>query len=122
MQNQDQEFGMKSESMAASYLRELGYKIIKRNYRSKMGEIDIVAKDGDTIVFVEVKSRKNNAYNPKEAVTLSKKRKISMIALYYLKTTGQMNARARFDVVAIGSGDKSASIEIVKNAFELAYG
>jgi putative endonuclease len=122
MQTQEQQFGIDSESMAVSYLKEHGYKIIKRNYRTKFGEIDIIAKDGDTIVFVEVKARKSRAYSPKEAVTTNKKRKISMVALYYLKSTRQINLRARFDVVAIGSGNNSGAVEIIKNAFELAYG
>ncbi len=122
MQTQEQIFGTDSETMAATYLEKCGYKIIQRNYRSKFGEIDIIAKDGDTLVFVEVKARKSRAYNPKEAITRSKKRKISMVALYYLKTTGQTNARARFDVVAIDSAKKSGAVEVVKNAFELAYG
>jgi putative endonuclease len=122
MQTQEQQFGIDSESLAVSYLREHGYKIIERNYRTKIGEIDIIAKDRDTIVFIEVKARKSKAYNPKEAITKSKKRKISMTALYYLKTTRQINVRARFDVVAIGSENNSETIEIIKNAFELAYG
>ena len=122
MQTQEQQFGIDSESMAVSYLKEHGYKIIMRNYRTKFGEIDIIAKDGDTIVFVEVKARKSRAYSPKEAVTKNKKRKISMVALHYLKSTRQVNFRARFDVVAIGSGNNSGAVEIIKNAFELAYG
>jgi putative endonuclease len=122
MQTQRQQFGTDSEAMAVNYLKENGYQIIERNYRTKIGEIDIIAKDGDTIVFVEVKARKSRAYNPKEAVTNSKKRKISMVALYYLKSTRQINARARFDVVAIDSAKNSGAVEIVKNAFELAYG
>jgi putative endonuclease len=122
MQTQDQQFGADSESMAVTFLKENGYKIIERNYRTKIGEIDIIAKDGDTIVFIEVKARKSRAYNPKEAVTSSKKRKISMVALYYLKSTRQINTRARFDVVAIDSAKKSGAVEIIKNAFELAYG
>jgi putative endonuclease len=122
MQTQEQQFGIDSESLAVSYLREHGYKIIERNYRTKIGEIDIIAKDKDTIVFIEVKARKSKAYNPKEAITRSKIRKISMTALYYLKTTRQMNVRARFDVVAIGSENNRETVEIVKNAFELAYG
>jgi putative endonuclease len=121
MQTQDQQFGADSESMAVTFLKENGYKIIERNYRTKIGEIDIIAKDGDTIVFIEVKARKSRAYNPKEAVTSSKKRKISMVALYYLKSTRQINTRARFDVVAIDSAKKSGAVEIIKNAFELAY-
>lgn len=122
MQTQDQQFGADSESMAVTFLKENGYKIIERNYRTKIGEIDIIAKDKDTIVFIEVKARKSKAYNPKEAVTSSKKRKISMVALYYLKSTRQINKRARFDVVAIDSAKKSGAVEIIKNAFELAYG
>lgn len=122
MQTQRQQFGTDSESMAVNYLKENGYQIIERNYRTKIGEIDIIAKDGDTIVFVEVKARKSRAYNPKEAVTNSKKRKISMVALYYLKSTRQINVRARFDVVAIDSAKNSGAVEIIKNAFELAYG
>lgn len=122
MQTQDQQFGADSESMAVTFLKENGYKIIERNYRTKIGEIDIIAKDGDTIVFIEVKARKTRAYNPKEAVTSSKKRKISMVALYYLKSTRQINKRARFDAVAIDSAKKSGAVEIIKNAFELAYG
>jgi putative endonuclease len=122
MQTHRQQFGTDSESMAVNYLKENGYQIIERNYRTKIGEIDIIAKDGDTIVFVEVKARKSRAYNPKEAVTNSKKRKISMVALYYLKSTRQINVRARFDVVAIDSAKNSGAVEIIKNAFELAYG
>jgi putative endonuclease len=121
MRTQEQQFGTDSESMAVNYLKDNGYQIIERNYRTKIGEIDIIAKDGDTIVFVEVKARKSRAYNPKEAVTNNKKRKISMVALYYLKSTRQINARARFDVVAIDSAKNSGAVEIVKNAFELAY-
>jgi putative endonuclease len=122
MQTQEQQFGTDSESVAVNYLKKHGYKIVNRNYRTKIGEIDIIAKDGDTIVFIEVKARKTKGYNPKEAVTKSKKRKISMVALYYLKSTRQSNARARFDVVSIGSKNNAIAVEIVKNAFELAYG
>jgi putative endonuclease len=122
MLTREQEYGANSEALAVSHLKKHGYKIIKRNYRTKMGEIDIIAKDADTIVFIEVKARKSGAYHPKAAVTKSKMRKISMAALYYLKSTRQLNVRARFDVVAIGSDEnKDENIEIVKNAFELAY-
>ena len=121
MKSQEQEYGANSEALAVEYLRRHGYEIVRRNYRTKIGEIDIIAKDGDTIVFVEVKARKSRKYNPKAAVTKSKMRKISMVALYYLKITRQINTRARFDVVAIGSDKDMQHIEIVKNAFELAY-
>jgi putative endonuclease len=123
MLNEKQKFGEKSESIAAKYLsKNHGYKILKRNYRNQLGEIDIIAKDGDTLVFVEVKAARTEAFgNPKCAVTPKKQRKISMVALYYLKSTGQCNAKARFDVAAIRFCENRPIVEVVKNAFELAY-
>ena len=122
MQNKQQQFGKKSENLAVWYLKKNGYKIIEQNYRTPLGEIDIIAKEKKTIVFVEVKSRQSIRYgNPKWAVTPKKQRKISMVALQYLKSTRQMDARARFDVVAVTSNRDQPQIEIVKNAFELAY-
>ena len=122
MTNQQQKFGEKSENLAAWYLKQNGYKIIEQNYRNRMGEIDIIAKEKKTIVFVEVKSRRSIRYgNPKQAVTPKKQRKISMVALYYLKSTQQIDAKARFDVVAITSNRDEPQIEIIKNAFDLAY-
>ena len=104
MQNKQQKFGEKGESLAAWFLKKNGYKIVEQNYRTQLGEIDIIAKDKKTLVFVEVKSRRSTRFgNPKWAVTPKKQRKISMVALSYLKTTKQSDARARFDVVAITS-------------------
>ena len=123
MLNRQQKFGEKSESIAVSYLKKQGYKIIEQNYRTKLGEIDIIAKEKDIIAFIEVKSRKSKNFgNPKWAVTPKKQRTISMVALQYLKTTMQSNVKARFDVVSIISSNDNPSIEIIKNAFELAYG
>ncbi|MGD9411543.1 MAG: YraN family protein, partial [Desulfobacterales bacterium] len=100
MRNWKQKFGEQGEALAARRLKKAGYKIIETNYRTRLGEIDIIAKDKDTIVFVEVKSRRSVYFgNPKQAVTLQKQKKISMVALYYLKSTGQSTAKARFDVV-----------------------
>ena len=122
MQNKQQKFGKRSEDLAAWYLKENGYKIIEQNYRNRMGEIYIIAQEKKTIVFVEVKSRRSIRYgSPKWAVTPKKQRKISMVALYYLKATKQSDAKARFDVVAITSNRDEPQIEIVKNAFDLAY-
>ena len=122
MLNKRQQFGKESESLAVRYLKKNGYKILEQNYRTRLGEIDIIAKKKKTIVFVEVKSRKSIRYgNPKWAVTPQKQRKISMVALQYLKSIRQTDARARFDVVAIISNRDEPQIEIVKNAFELAY-
>jgi putative endonuclease len=123
MQNKRQKFGQKGEALAAWYLQKNGYKILEQNYRTQLGEIDIIAKEKKTIVFVEVKSRRSIRYgSPKWSVTPQKQRKISMVALQYLKRTKQTDARARFDVVAVTSNRDEPQIEIVKNAFELAYG
>ena len=122
MQNKPHKFGAQSENLAVWYLKKNGYKIIEQNYRNQIGEIDIIAQEKKTIVFVEVKSRRSIRHgSPKWAVTPKKQRKISMVALHYLKTTGQTDAKARFDVVAIISNRDEPRIEIVKNAFELAY-
>ena len=103
----------------------MGYKILETNYRNRLGEIDIIAKDRDTIAFVEVKARKSKTYgHPKWAITSKKQRKISMVALSYLKSTRQIDTRARFDVVTVtlNSEDTTSTIDVIKNAFELAYG
>jgi len=115
--------GERGEAVAAGLLEKQGYKIIELNYRCKLGEIDIIARDGGTLAFVEVKTRRSERFgNPKWAVTPKKRRKISMVALEYLKSTRQMGCKARFDVVAILSGGERPQIELVKNAFDLAYG
>jgi len=123
MLNRRQQFGKESESLAVRHLRKNGYKILEQNYRNKLGEIDIIAKEKGTLVFVEVKARKSELFgNPKWAVTPKKQRKISMVALYYLKATKQTRVKARFDVISISSTADNPRIEIIKNAFELAYG
>lgn len=123
MLNKQQQFGKKSESIAVRHLKKNGYKILEQNYRNKIGEIDIIAKDKGTLVFVEVKAGRTHFFgNPKWTVTPKKQRKISMVALYYLKATKQTHVKARFDVVALISAEDNPQIEIIKNAFELAYG
>ena len=123
MPDRRQQFGEAGEALAARLLRKRGYKILETNHRNPLGEIDLIARDGDSLVFVEVKTRKSLHFgNPKWAVTPRKQRKLSMVALYYLKTTGQSQSKARFDVVAIHSAGPRPEIEIVRNAFELCYG
>lgn len=122
MTHQRQDFGRLGESLAERHLRDQGYEIVCRNYRTRFGEIDIIAKDRATIVFVEVKSRRSIAYgSARSAITPQKRRKMSMLALYYLKATRQTSARARFDVVTICSGGGKPNVDVIKNAFELAY-
>jgi putative endonuclease len=123
MLNRRQQYGEAGEALAARLLRRQGYRILETNYRTPIGEIDIIARERDTIVFVEVKARRSLHFgHPKTAVTAHKRRKLSMLALYYLKTTGQSGAKARFDVVAISAAPERPEVEIVRNAFDLVYG
>ena len=114
--------GNRGESLAVTALKKRGYKILEQNYRSKLGEIDIIAAEGSVLAFVEVKARQTDQFgDPKEAITPRKQRKISMVALEYLKQTGQMERSARFDVVAVRMSPGQPDVEIIKNAFDLAY-
>ncbi|VEN72784.1 conserved hypothetical protein [Candidatus Desulfarcum epimagneticum] len=123
MPNERQRLGKKGEDIAVRVLREKGRRILERNYVTPLGEIDIIAKDGRTLVFVEVKTRRTLRYgNPKLAVTRKKQVKMSMAALFYLKKMKQTRQKARFDVVAIQFGGGAEQVEIVENAFDLAYG
>lgn len=115
-------FGRRGEDLAAEFLRRRGYKILERNYRTRYAEIDLIAKHRGILVFVEVKSRRSSAYgHPKEALTPAKQRRISMAALAYLKQEHALDRPARFDVVAVQSKDGQPRIEVIANAFELAY-
>ncbi len=114
--------GKLGEDLARERLKDLGYRILKTNYRCSLGEIDLVARDGDVLVFAEIKTRKNESLaQVKEAVTKRKQIQISKVALAYMKSNNLWESKARFDVVAIGLIDGKKEIEIIKNAFELAY-
>lgn len=120
--NQRQAFGKAGEDSAVRYLKKKGYRVLERNYACPVGEIDIVARDKKTIVFVEVKTRRSMSYgNARLAITPHKQRKISMTALYYLKCNRQMDQDARFDVVTVYSTRGMQEIDLIKNAFDLAY-
>jgi putative endonuclease len=107
--------GRKGEDLALEYLEKNGFVIIEKNFRSRFGEIDLIVKDGQTIVFVEVKYRLSENYgSPKEAVTNEKIKKIIRTAQYFI-TKNNFNSLYRFDVVSIYK-DK---IEHIKNAFTL---
>lgn len=121
MANRQHQFGKSSEAIAVKHLKKQKYKLLAQNYRTKFGEIDIIAKDKGTLVFVEVKARKSDQFgHPKGAVTYQKQKKIVRVALHYLKETGQSDVKARFDVVSILVKNGKPEIEIIKNAFEAA--
>jgi putative endonuclease len=114
--------GQECETAAAHFLRRKGYKIIHRNFRNSLGEIDIVARHKGVLVFVEVKARRSLDYgHPKWAITPAKQRKLSQVALAYLKSQGSTQTKARFDVVTVVSAAQGPNIEVIANAFELAY-
>jgi putative endonuclease len=122
MSRQRQQIGSAGEKAAVRYLRKKGFKILEQIFTSPVGEIDIIVKDRQTIVFVEVKTRRSLSFgSARMAITPKKQRKISMVALYYLKTNQKMNQRARFDVVTVLSTAEEKTIDHIQNAFELAY-
>lgn len=112
--------GKRGEDLAVSHLLEKGYRIIARNYRCLYGEADIIARDGDTIVFVEVKSRKTENFGlPQEAVGLAKQQKLSRISLCYIQEKRLHACNARFDVVAVSLSSAGTRIDLIRNAFDL---
>ncbi len=114
--------GKFGEDLARERLKDLGYRILKKNYRCSLGEVDLVARDGDVLVFVEIKTRKSESLGQiKEVVNRRKQAQLSKVALAYLKSNNLWGSKARFDVVAIRLIGGKKEIEIIKNAFELAY-
>jgi putative endonuclease len=114
------ELGRAGEEMAADFLRNNGYRILFSNYKTKLGEIDIIAKDKDTICFVEVKTRATEKFGfPQEAVSFIKQRQIAKAALTFLKDKSLLDKKARFDVVSVMLADARPKIKLIKDAFEL---
>ena len=120
MSRQRQIIGKEGEEIARRYLEKRGYKIVTANYRTRHGEIDLIAKDGTTLVFIEVKTRTQDKFgSPFDALTARKCMNISKVALHYLITHGGTEQPARFVVVSVRPGD-TVEVEIVRNAFELS--
>jgi putative endonuclease len=113
--------GNRGESAAEQYLIAQGFRILRRGLRTRRGELDLVALDGRQLVFVEVKTRLDHlAGHPAEAVGLDKQRKLTQLALEFLKKHGLLEHSARFDVVAITWPKNQAepTVEHFRNAFE----
>ncbi len=114
------QLGQIGEEAAVAFLKQQGYEIIEQNFRNQLGEIDIIAYDGDHLCFVEVKTRNSDLFGSAfEAVPPAKQKKIGRVALSYLKYKGLSDAKARFDVIAVFvKGESAPNVEIIKNAFD----
>lgn len=113
--------GPRGERFAARWLKRRGYKIVARGARSRFGELDLVAVQGETIVFVEVKTRRSATRGtPAEAVNRDKQKQIARAALMYLKEHHLLEYASRFDVIALTwpEGDRRPRVEHFQNAFE----
>jgi putative endonuclease len=114
-------FGKMGEDLACAELTRRGYAILARRYRTRFGEIDIVARHGDTTVFVEVKARTNGEFGGgAAAVTSWKQRRVTHMAIDYLSRHGLHERPCRFDVVTIEMRDGHPCVEVVPYAFESA--
>ena len=115
------ELGDYGEDMAADYLQGRGYYVIERNFKNKLGEVDIIAKDKGTLCFIEVKTRESEEFgSPFEYVTPAKQKQIAKMAISYFQLKDLDDVRARFDVVAVTlDKDSSQQIKLMKNAFEM---
>jgi putative endonuclease len=113
-----QSFGEFGEDLACRELEGRGYRILARRYRTRAGEIDIVARDGETVVFVEVKARAGGEFGgAAAAVTPLKQRRVTQMAVDYLARHRLANCPCRFDVVAIDLEDGKPRVTVYPNAF-----
>ena len=109
------------ESLAVKHLKACGYRILVQNYRARRGEIDLIARDGEFVVFVEVKTRRSLKFGlPQAAVTLQKQRQISKVALAYMQAHNLLDAPCRFDVIAIHLSPQLELLNLkqIESAFE----
>ncbi len=121
MTSSSQAFGQSAEILAEHMLRKKGYRILERNLRIAGGELDLIAEDQSTLVFIEVKARRGNQFGGAPyAVTTRKKQQIIKLALCYLSQQGLTNTPSRFDVVLVVETDKhSPQLTHIKQAFEV---
>jgi len=119
--NLGKELGKRGEEIAIAFLKKHHYKILEKNFRCKFGEIDIIAIEGRTLVFIEVKTRASLAYgSPQMSVTVKKRQQLLKVALYYLQMKKLFDQDARFDVVAIEMTPEKSRVELIRNAFEIS--
>jgi putative endonuclease len=114
--------GGEGEKLAERFLRKQGYRILARNYRCSCGEIDLIARDGETVAFVEVKGKSTGRFgSPLEAVTARKRQRLVLVAKHYLTACTLHHLHTRFDVVGIRWTTGSApSVVLIKDAFRVS--
>ena len=116
-----QSLGKRGEDLACAELRRRGYAILARRYRTRFGEIDIVAREGDTFVFVEVKARTTSRFGEgAAAVTGGKQRRIGQMALDYMLRRRVSECPCRFDVVSVDLSSAQPVVEVYRDAFDIA--
>lgn len=111
--------GERGEMVAWAHLVNEGYRILEKNYRCPLGEIDVVAGRGGRLAFVEIKTRRHHGMGlPEEAVDAAKQKKLVRLAQYYLKENGCVDARVSFDVLSVTwSGDEEPEFRLIPDAF-----
>ncbi|OGR21324.1 MAG: YraN family protein [Desulfobacula sp. RIFOXYA12_FULL_46_16] len=111
--------GREGESAALEFLQTHGFKILETNFRTRAAEIDMIAKDHETLCFIEVKTRRSIKKGlPKESVTPSKQHKIILGASFYLKKHRLLESRIRFDVIEVFEKEGRFEFNLIKNAFQ----
>lgn len=111
--------GKAGEGLACHYLEQQGLTLVERNFRCRRGELDLIMRDGDQLVFVEVRSRRKSGYGtPAETITKTKQNRLVRTALYYLQRRRWCSVSCRFDVIAITLGQNEDAVEWIKNAFQ----
>ena len=110
--------GARGEELAAAYLRRKGYSIVERNYRAAGGEVDIIARKGNSLVFVEVKTDRSGEFGPPELwVTPAKRRQIAKVASSYLTRNPVSGLEARFDVIGVNLEGPETAFNHIEDAF-----
>ena len=114
------ELGQRGEAVAEAFLRTRRYTIVARNYRCRLGEIDLIALDGPVLVFVEVRSRRSDvAGTPLESVDGRKQARVARVAQHFCAARGWVDRDARFDVIGVRFDADPPAVEHVRGAFEL---
>ena len=118
-----QQVGQKGEQAARDYLEQKGYRIIETNYRCRLGEIDIIARDGDMVVIVEVRTKTGLAFGrPEESINQEKARKLHRLALQYIQSNYHREVSSRIDLVAVMIEKSSGLVKDIKHIKNILAG